>query len=258
MTDDEPDAGPLPAGHFSSWLIEAETAIRGKGEAEVPCAGCTACCRSFQFIHIDPDERETLARIPPELLFPAPRSSGGQLVLGYDEHGRCPMLVDDRCSIYEDRPRTCRAYDCRIFAATGVEVDDDKFLIARRVRRWQFALPTEEDLTRREAVRDAAAYVAHHKDLLSASGLPANPSEVAATAIAIHRTFLPGAAESTQLQPARAESDPDAGPEQLCRVPAGGGLSRTQNTPPDEAPRVWPPRTGPRRSGPLYEEDLPA
>jgi uncharacterized protein len=233
MTDDDPDAGPLPAGRFSSWLITAEAAIRGESEADVPCSGCTACCRSSQFIHIDPDESDTLARIPPELLSPAPRSSAGQLVLGYDEHGRCPMLVDDRCSIYEHRPRTCRAYDCRIFAATGVELDEDKFLIARRVRRWQFAVPTEEDQTRRRAVRDAGAFLARHQDLLPASGLPASSTGVTAAAMAIHRAFVRRRAEGAQ-QPASADPDP----EQIRRELARCGWSRAQNTPPGQAPRA--------------------
>jgi Fe-S-cluster containining protein len=230
MTDDDADASPLPAGEFTSWLTRAEAAIRGEGEADVPCAGCTACCRSFQFIHIDPDERETLARIPPELLSPAPRSSDGQLVLGYDEHGRCPMLVDDRCSIYEHRPRTCRAYDCRIFAATGVEVGDEKFLIARRVRRWQFALSTEEDQARRQAVRAAASYMNRHQDLLPASGLPANSTEVAATAIAIHRAFVRSGEEEAQQAPS---ANPE--PQQIYAELARRGLSRNQNTPPGQA-----------------------
>jgi Fe-S-cluster containining protein len=233
MTDDDAHAGPLPAGNFSSWLVQAEAAIRGEGEADVPCSGCTACCRSFHFIHIDPDESETLARIPPELLSPAPRSSDGQLVLGYDEHGRCPMLIDDRCSIYEHRPRTCRAYDCRIFAATGVQPDEDKFLIARRVRRWQFAVPTEEDQTQRQAVQDASAYLARHQDLLPTSGLTANPTEVAAAAIAVHRAFLQRRATGAQ-QPGSA--DPDA--EQIRRELARRGKSRTQNTPPGRAERA--------------------
>ena len=30
------------------------------------------------------------------------------------------------CSIYDHRPRTCRTFDCRVFAAAGVAVDADK------------------------------------------------------------------------------------------------------------------------------------
>ncbi len=147
----------LDAGDFSSWADAMLGALRGEGDADVPCAGCTACCTSSQFVHIEPDETDTLAHIPPELLFPAPRRPRGHVLLGYDESGKCPMLIDNACSIYEHRPRTCRTYDCRIFAATGVEVDDDKPEIARRVRRWRFRFPTDDDLRRRDAIRAAAA-----------------------------------------------------------------------------------------------------
>ena len=87
--------------------------------SEVPCDGCTACCTSSQFVHIGPDETDTLARIPRRLLFPAPRLPAGHVLMGYDENGHCPMLVDGACSIYEHRPRTCRTYDCRVFPAAG-------------------------------------------------------------------------------------------------------------------------------------------
>ncbi|MGZ4755734.1 MAG: hypothetical protein ACXWA9_12555, partial [Acidimicrobiia bacterium] len=92
---------PLGAGGFSAWLAGMERALAGEGESDVPCGGCTACCTSSQFIHIEPDETRTLARIPAALLFPAPQMPKGNVLLGYDEHGHCPMLVDDECSIYE-------------------------------------------------------------------------------------------------------------------------------------------------------------
>lgn len=152
----------IEAGAFSAWVAAMQAAIRGEQDAEVPCGGCTACCTSFQFVHIGPDETDTLAHIPGELLFPAPRLSPGHVLLGYDERGHCPMLVDGRCSIYEHRPRTCRAYDCRIFAAAGLEVDAEdprKEEIARRAARWRFSFPTDDDRRRHEAVRTAARTV---------------------------------------------------------------------------------------------------
>jgi len=69
------------------------------------------------------------------------------------------MLLDGGCSIYEHRPRACRAYDCRIFAATGIEVEETQPKIAARVRRWVFAFETEEDTALHEAVQAAARYV---------------------------------------------------------------------------------------------------
>jgi hypothetical protein len=151
------DDRDLDAGDFSSWLSNMQSALRGERAADVPCGECTACCTSSQFVHIAPDETETLAHIPPELLFPAPRMPPGHVVLGYDERGHCPMLVDNRCSIYEHRPRTCRTYDCRIFPAAGIAVDGDKPLIARQVARWRFSFRSDADRTGYKAVQAAAA-----------------------------------------------------------------------------------------------------
>ena len=146
----------LPAGDFASWLVTVRGAIRGEGGSDVPCGGCTACCRSSQFVHIGPDETDALAHIPAELLFAAPGRPAGHVVLGYDSRGHCPMLVDDRCSIYDHRPQTCRAYDCRVFAATAIE-NDDKPLIARQARRWQFSYATEADRAEHDRLQAAAA-----------------------------------------------------------------------------------------------------
>ena len=134
-----------------------QRALRDEAGSDVPCDGCTACCTSSQFVHIAADETATLARIPASLRFPAPGGPPGDVVLGYDEHGRCAMF-DGRCTIYEHRPRACRTYDCRIFAATGVEVDDPaQDAIARRARRWRFDVSTDRDRACADALAAAAA-----------------------------------------------------------------------------------------------------
>jgi len=180
----------LPAGDFSSWVVEMQGAIRGEHGSEVPCDGCTACCTSSKFIHIEPDETDTLSRIPAELLFPAPRLPVGHVVLGYDERGHCPMLVDEKCSIYAHRPKACRTYDCRIFAAAGLGVDaDEQASIARRVERWQFRYPTPVDRTRHDAVRAAAAYLVEHGDVAK-PGAATNATRVAVLAVELHDVFL--------------------------------------------------------------------
>lgn len=181
----------LSAGDFSSWVIEIQGAIRGERGSDVPCGGCTACCMSSQFIHIGPDEIDTLARIPAELLFGAPRLPRGHLLLGYDERGHCPMLIDNRCSIYEHRPRTCRTYDCRIFPAAGVGIhdDDDNVLIARQARRWEFSFPTQADRNKHDAVRAAATFLNEHS-VLPDGVVPTNTTQLAVLAIELHDVFL--------------------------------------------------------------------
>lgn len=170
------------AGDFSSWLAEVRGAIAGNHGVVVPCGGCTACCTSSQFIAIGSDEVATLGRIPAELLFPAPRRPD-QWVLGYDEQGHCPMLVGGRCSIYEDRPLACRTYDCRVFAAAGVEVDNP---IGRQARRWRFRFPDRDDRRRRDAVRAAATSL----------GDAASPTERAVRAVQLHEQFLGGESDA--------------------------------------------------------------
>lgn len=159
MTD--PGAGPLPAGGLADWLVGMAAALAGDADADVPCAGCTACCASSQFVPVGPDEVATLARIPEALRFPAPGLPPGTVVLPYDEQGRCPMLTGTGCSIYEDRPRTCRTYDCRVFAATGVTLDDPaKAAIAQRAARWRFDVATDADRAARDGLRAAARRLA--------------------------------------------------------------------------------------------------
>jgi len=185
------EAGDLAAGDFSAWMNAIQAARRGERGSDVHCGSCTACCTASQFIHIEPDEADTLAHIPAALLFPAPRLPRGHVVLGYDERGHCPMLIDDKCSIYEHRPRTCRTYDCRVFAAAGIEPDgDDKALIAQQARRWRFDVESDDERTAHEAVRAAAAFVRDRDDVLADGASAPSMTELALLAIELHDLFI--------------------------------------------------------------------
>lgn len=190
MSASPDDSRPLPAGDFGPWLVEVQGAIRGEHPSEVPCGTCTGCCSSSQFIHIGPDETDTLAHVPAEVLFPAPGLPEGHVLMGYDEHGRCPMLVDELCTVYEHRPRTCRSYDCRVFTATGLSPDESKVLITRRVRRWVFRDPDGVATVQRDAVRMAAVRLGDMLDEDPEVLIPRNPTQLAALAIELHHEFL--------------------------------------------------------------------
>lgn len=155
----------LDAGSLASWLAEVPAVLRGERPAEVDCGECTACCRSSQFVHIEPDEAAARAAVPVELRFPAPGLPRGHIVVPHDEHGRCPLLGDDGCTAYAVRPRTCRTYDCRVFAAAGVDADAERQpAIAARVRRWRFRVETAEDRSARERLASARAEVTARPD----------------------------------------------------------------------------------------------
>lgn len=105
---------------------------------------------------------------------------------------------------YEHRPSTCRAYDCRVFAAAGI--DADRTAISRRARRWEFSHATEDDRIEHAAVRTAARFLRAHAECFPDRAVPGNPAHVAILAIKVHDVFLedgdqPGA--SARESPAR-------------------------------------------------------
>jgi uncharacterized protein len=175
----------LAAGGFAAWLADTRAAIRGERGADVPCGGCTACCTASQFVHIGPDETDTLAHIPARLLFPAPLMPDGHVLMGHDERGHCPMLREGRCTIYAHRPRTCRTYDCRVFAASGITPDDA--LIAARAARWRFDECTPEDARLHESVRRTAVAIRERPQSLP-DGVrpPATATQLAVLAVELH------------------------------------------------------------------------
>ncbi len=210
---------PLEAGNFSTWLAATSEAIGTGLGSEVPCGDCTACCTSSYFVHIQPHEAKTLSRIPAQLLFEAPGLPDGHVLMGYNQDGHCPMLVDCKCSIYEDRPITCRTFDCRVFAAAGLEPDvNDKPLIAQRVRRWEFELSDLADHALAAAVRAAAIFLAANPACFPNEVVPSGPSDLAVAAIKVHRLFLVPSDDARW-------SSPDIGDVQVAMRVASGDPS---------------------------------
>jgi len=173
----------LPAGDFTTWLGQIGSALTGDGVSDVPCGPCTACCRSRQFVHVGPDETQALAAIPADLLFAAPGLPVGTMVLGYDQDGRCPMLGTAGCTIYASRPRTCRVYDCRVFAATGIPMDEPgNEAIGEQASRWRFTVASESDQEHLDALRATGADLSRDR---STQGLPATARALAALRVVV-------------------------------------------------------------------------
>jgi Putative zinc- or iron-chelating domain len=115
------------------------------GEVRVPChAGCSACCRG-PLVPLTPDEAQR---------FPAVEIDGG-LWLAKKGDGSCVYLdATGRCSAYHAKPRSCRRFDCRVFALLGLSRDD----LAEPLERWgDVETPTELDRDILAAVRQAVA-----------------------------------------------------------------------------------------------------
>jgi hypothetical protein len=131
-----------------------------------------------------------LAHVPRELLFAAPGMPSGHVLLPYDDRGRCPQLDEGgRCIIYDHRPLTCRTYDCRVFAAAGIDADREP--ITRRARRWRFACPAPDDAAGLAAVRAAARWVPAHAAAFPGGAVPDDPAALAVLAVRVADVFLP-------------------------------------------------------------------
>jgi hypothetical protein len=100
------------------------------------------------------------------------------------------MLIDDRCSIYEDRPQTCRDYDCRVLAAAGIEPEESAQMpIAERARKWRFEYLNAQAREEHSAVKATAAFLREHRNDFPADALPNHPNQLAVLAIKVYETF---------------------------------------------------------------------
>lgn len=178
-----------PAGRFGDWLASMRAVLGGQQDADVPCGDCTGCCVSSYPIPLRPSDRVALERVPGRYLQLPAAGSDGLARMGFDQDGCCPMLESGSCSIYADRPRTCRDYDCRIYAAAGLEPDGERPVIQQRVREWQFAMDGEPDHDKAAAVRRAAQFIREHHALFPAAVRAGSATAVAVLAVKVYPLF---------------------------------------------------------------------
>jgi hypothetical protein len=183
-------ANTVAAGPFGQWLAQARASLLGNGGAEVPCGDCTGCCTSSYVIPVRPEDTQTLSRVPAMLLSSAPGSSRNKMMLPLPD-GLCPMLKAGKCSIYPHRPQTCLDYDCRIFAAAGIDAGGaDRAVINQRVRAWRFTYPAQTDRLAHDAVLSAAAFIQNKGECFPGGRAPTAPTGIAVLAIKACAVFL--------------------------------------------------------------------
>jgi Fe-S-cluster containining protein len=188
----------IEAGEFSAWLRATRLSFRTGVDVDVSCGDCTACCSSSLFIEVSPDELESRSVIGEQWLVASPAGPPGFAMLGYDDHGNCPMLQSGLCGIYQQRPRTCRRYDCRIFVAAGIPPSDESTnAIAQQVKNWQFSYANEKSITQHSATRAAAKFVRENPSTFPINQIPTLPSDLAVLAVKVYEAFID--AETLQL-----------------------------------------------------------
>lgn len=177
------------AGDFETWLQRLIHSFTSGYGTNVPCGDCRACCSSGYFIPVSADETRTIAAIPPDALFHSPRHpTGDVLLVGLTKSGQCSLLKSKHCSIYGLRPQACRDYDCRLFAAAGI--DSGIAAIDRTVKRWVFSYRSPQAWAAHSAIKAAASFLHTHRKEFPLGRCPARPDEVAISAIKAHRVFM--------------------------------------------------------------------
>jgi Fe-S-cluster containining protein len=169
--------------------------LRGERVADVPCDGCVGCCVSAYPIPLRPDDRIALARVPDRYLqLPA---GEGLARMGARADGTCPMLEAGQCTIYADRPRTCRDYDCRIYAAAGLKPDGERPVIRQRVEEWHFSYVTVEEQAQATALRRAARFIGEHAALFPPAARAHSATAAAVLAVKVWPLFAGDAEGNT-------------------------------------------------------------
>ena len=199
----------VPAGAFGAWRARFRTSLLGNDGSDVPCGDCRGCCVSGYSVQIRPHDQEARALIPAKLLISAPGFARGELTMAARPDGTCPMLHDNQCSIYQSRPQTCRDYDCRVFAAAGIEAGGtDKATINRRVRQWRFSYPTEMDRKAHAAVMATAKFIGTRRSSFPGQRAPAGPAGIAVLACESYGVFLqPGVHGKADIEVAQSILD---------------------------------------------------
>lgn len=187
MTQPATTPDVVAAGPFGDWLRRMRRSLQGNEGMDVPCGECVGCCVSGYSVQLRPEDDRARAQIPAELLVSPPGFPAGHLTVQPKPDGLCPMLHAGRCTIYHVRPQTCLDYDCRIFAAAGI--DAGKPIIDKRVREWRFSYPTDSDRSEHEAVLAAASFIREHRESFNVR-VPTAPMGIAVIAIKAYGVFL--------------------------------------------------------------------
>ena len=164
-----------------------QAALQGEAGSDVPCGDCRGCCVSGYPIVLREADAAITGRLSPQFLAQA----GGLRYMTARDDGTCPMLSAGNCSVYAQRPQTCRDYDCRIFAAAGVVPGSaQRQVINDRVAAWRFEYAGETERLAHAAVQAAAAFIRRVAGTPVAPQFPRTPTGAAVLALKCWTVFL--------------------------------------------------------------------
>jgi hypothetical protein len=168
------------------------------------CGSCNACCRMGYAINGRPEDKDTL---------PWVIRSDGMKHLPV-ANGACGLLKETGCSIYGDRPKACRLYDCRTVAVSFAMSSAEDDLKNTAFKQWSLAsaIRTPDDAT---ALLGVTAVQMAARTKAQAAGV--GPETLARYAIRFYLKYR------REIDPTVAASGQTL-PEFLVRAKAVGGL----------------------------------
>lgn len=98
--------------HMEVKIVDFSAAFITKNlpESQVPCGTCADCCSKLAPLL---SEEEAASGKYAYTLIKVDGVENPVVSVPRAPHGGCMYLVDNKCSIYETRPRSCRQFDCR-------------------------------------------------------------------------------------------------------------------------------------------------
>ena len=76
-------------------------------QGDVPCAGCTACCRDGSMVVVKAEYGDDVASYKTQEVH-------GIVMLTQKINGECIYLGATGCTIHDRLPAVCRSFDCRV------------------------------------------------------------------------------------------------------------------------------------------------
>ncbi len=184
----------IDAGEFSIWLSDFRHSLLSHTPMDVPCGNCNACCISSMFVQIDDSETDTLCQISQDLFI---KNAAGAKILGHDHSGRCVMYSGEFCTIYKYRPLACRQFDCRIYAASGLNpIAQSKDKISQQVRQWSFSYDSNESRQKHQAVKRTAQFIQDFPEHFPGGRTPTEAIQIALVTIKSYKAILQGTSDS--------------------------------------------------------------
>jgi Fe-S-cluster containining protein len=93
---------------MKTYTISFKAVNQSQPEVNVPCGECNKCCSLSPLL--TPEEFESGKYV---YTFMKTEFDEGPVVAIPRNKNGCIYLIDGKCSIYDDRPMSCRIFDCR-------------------------------------------------------------------------------------------------------------------------------------------------